>query len=276
MTATRLVSPLLPVLVLAPVLALALACRSAPADSTPPEGAATASPGEVDAPSVADPVGPEADAQASKPEPEGDAGASAGDDGAAEATTIAGAEEPAETPPVDAAKATPEPTKAAAAALPAPIFGKAQAGCGRDPGVGEAAKPFNLKTPAGKDISLQSLRGKVVLLNFWGTWCKPCLKELPEFERLYRRYKKNGLVLVAVATDSDPAPVEAFTRERKLSAKMAIGGEEVANAYKSPNFPFSFVVDPKGTIRASYRGFKPECLGQLEQDLREELAKLGR
>lgn len=263
MTATRLVSPLVP------LLALALACRSAPADSTPPADAATATPSEAAADPA--PAGSEAESAAVEPEPapEETAAATSGEGEPAEASTSASAES---TPAVEPAAA---PAKTSAA-LPAPIFGKAQAGCGRDPGVGEAVKPFNLKTPAGKDISLQSLRGKVVLLNFWGTWCKPCLKELPEFERLYRRYKKNGLVLLAIATDTDPAPVEAFVRERKLSAKMAIGGEEVANAYKSPNFPFSFVVDPKGTIKASYRGFKPECLGQLEQDLRDELAKLGR
>ncbi len=157
-------------------------------------------------------------------------------------------------------------------ALPAPIFGKGKAACGRDPGIGKPIKSFSLKTTKGKTISSANLKGRVVLLNFWGTWCKPCLKELPEFDRLYRRYRKNGLLLLAIATDSDPEPVIALAKERKLAAKIAIGGEELANSYKSPNFPFSFVVDKKGIIRASYRGFKPECLGQLEQDIRAQLA----
>lgn len=157
-------------------------------------------------------------------------------------------------------------------ALPAPIFGKGKSGCGRDPGIGKPIKSFSLKTTKGKTISSANLKGRVVLLNFWGTWCKPCLKELPEFDRLYRRYRKNGLLLLAIATDSDPEPVLALAKERKLAAKIAIGGEELANSYKSPSFPFSFVVDKKGIIRASYRGFKPECLGQLEQDIRAQLA----
>ncbi|HFE46410.1 MAG TPA: TlpA family protein disulfide reductase [Nannocystis exedens] len=157
-------------------------------------------------------------------------------------------------------------------ALPAPIFGKKNPGCGRDPGIGKPIKSFSLKTTKGKTISSANLRGRVVLLNFWGTWCKPCLKELPEFDRLYRRYRKNGLLLLAIATDSDPEPVIALAKERKLAAKIALGGEELANSYKSPNFPFSFVVDKKGIIQASYRGFKPECLGQLEQDIRAQLA----
>ncbi len=168
-------------------------------------------------------------------------------------------------------KANPKAKTSAKRALPAPIFGKGKSGCGRDPGVGKPIKSFSLKTIKGKTISSANLKGRVVLLNFWGTWCKPCLKELPEFDRLYRRYRKNGLLLLAIATDSDPAPVIALAKQRKLAAKIAIGGEELANSYKSPNFPFSFVVDKKGIIQASYRGFKPECLGQLEQDIRAQL-----
>lgn len=165
-------------------------------------------------------------------------------------------------------------TKAAASEpgpLPAPLHTKIDEKCGRDPGVGTAAVPFTLKTPEGKDLSLASLRGKVVLLNFWGTWCKPCLKELPEFDRLVRHYRKHGAVLVAVATDTEPEKVLEFAKSRKLAAKLALGGEDLAKQYDSPNFPFSFVVDDKGTIRGSYRSFRPECLGKLEQDIRTSL-----
>lgn len=182
---------------------------------------------------------------------------------------------PTDTPaePVDA---TPVDPKAAPVALPAALHSKVDASCGRDPGVGKPAEPFNLKSPDGKDISLASFRGKVVLLNFWGTWCKPCLKELPEFDRLVRHYKKHGAVLVAVATDTEPDKVLEFARSSKLSAKLALGGEDLAKKYDSPNFPFSFVIDDKGTIRGSYRGFRQECLGKLEADLRSSLEQKKR
>jgi peroxiredoxin len=181
-------------------------------------------------------------------------------------------EQPAEQP----TDATPADPKAAPAGLPAALHSKVDASCGRDPGVGTAAVPFNLKSPDGKDISLASFRGKVVLLNFWGTWCKPCLKELPEFDRLVRHYKKHGAVLVAVATDTEPDKVLEFARSSKLSAKLALGGEDLAKKYDSPNFPFSFVIDDKGTIRGSYRGFRQECLGKLEADLRSSLEQKKR
>lgn len=94
---------------------------------------------------------------------------------------------------------------------------------------------------------------------------------MPEFDQLYRRYRKYGLSLVAIATDEDPAPVKEFIDKRKLAAKVLIGAEDYAGEYGSPKFPFSFVVDDKGVIRASYRGYRPECLGKLEADLRKQL-----
>lgn len=175
----------------------------------------------------------------------------------------------------------PEPTPTAAPKilaakepLPSALNPKVDPSCGNDPGVGTAARPFALKTPEGKDINLASHRGKVVLLNFWGTWCKPCLKELPEFDRLYRRYRKHGMVLIAIATDTEPEKVLEFANERKLAAKLALGGEPLAEQYASTSFPFSLVIDDKGQIRGSYRGYRPECAGKLEQDLRAALERL--
>lgn len=182
------------------------------------------------------------------------------------------APDPAPTATADPPAATPTPTPAIdRTPLPAALNTKIDATCGNDPGVGTTAKPFTLKTPEGKDISLASYRGKVVLLNFWGTWCKPCLKELPEFDRLYRRYRKHGMVLIAIATDTEPDKVVEFAERSKLSAKLALGGEPLAEQYESTNFPFSLVIDAKGQIRGSYRGYRPECAGKLEQDLRTQL-----
>ena len=170
----------------------------------------------------------------------------------------------------------PTPPKIAAGKEPLPtaLNPKIDSSCGNDPGVGTQALPFALKTPEGKDINLASYRGKVVLLNFWGTWCKPCLKELPEFDRLYRRYRKHGMVLIAIATDTEPEKVVEFATERKLAARLALGGEPLAEQYASTSFPFSLVIDDKGQIRGSYRGYRPECTGKLEQDLRTALERL--
>lgn len=167
------------------------------------------------------------------------------------------------------AKSEKKPRKPAA--LPKPLYTKADPSCGKGPGIGSPLASFSLPSPDGKTISPAKYRGRVLLVNFWGTWCKPCLEELPTFDRLYRRYRKHGLTLVAVATDEDPEAVREFVARKKLAAKVAYKGEAAANRYGSDRFPFSFVVDPRGVIVASYRGFEPRCLGQLEADIRKAL-----
>lgn len=239
--------------------ALVLACKPEPA-TQPPE-----------------PVSPPSTPVADDPTPQDT------DDAPSGVPTETPPSEPGE-PPVATTEPTPseptpaEPTPVAPLSgkdpLPTAISTRIDAKCGSDPGVNTPAKPFSLKTPEGKDISLASYRGKVVLLNFWGTWCKPCLKELPEFDRLYRRYRKHGLVVIAIATDTEPEKVQEFATERKLAVKLALGGEPLADQYESTNFPFSFVIDAKGQIRGSYRGYKPECAGKLEQDIRTQLETL--
>jgi peroxiredoxin len=239
------------------LLALGLACKPDPALHTPETTAVhEPEPEPVPAEPVDTPVEPDATTDPAQPP-------------LTDTPPTTDTPAPAAAPPIAA-----NPPAAASEALPPALHTKVDARCGRDPGVDTPAKPFNLKTPDGKQIELASYRGKVVLLNFWGTWCKPCLKELPEFDRLYRRYRKHGLVLIAIATDTEPQKVLEFARERKLAAKLALGGEPLADQYESTNFPFSFVIDARGQIRGSYRGYKPECAGKLEQDIRAQLETL--
>ncbi|MCB9704558.1 MAG: redoxin domain-containing protein [Myxococcales bacterium] len=269
---------------LAGLLLLLPACRGDGRPTEPSaETEASAGPqGEVTPEPEPEPAGGDAAATAEAPAEGGsegdDAGGSeanggaSGDAGASEGADAGGGEAVADAGATTSGGESPPAEKSGPAPLPSPIFGKGNPSCGRDPGVGQPIKSFSLPLTNGKTVTSQNLKGKVVLLNFWGTWCKPCLKELPEFDRLYRRYRKNGLVLLAIATDTETEGVINFAKDRKLAAKIATGGEELANSYKSPNFPFSFVVDENGIIQASYRGFKPECLGQLEQDIRGQLA----
>lgn len=243
------------------IVGFVLACKPEPKTtqppSTDPQTVTDPTPGTSagDPPPVSDPTttAPPGDTVAANPP--------------ADPPTTTPEDPPADPPPGKTSPAGKEP-------LPAALNTKINDTCGKDPGVGTPAKSFNLKTPEGKDISLASLRGKVVLLNFWGTWCKPCLKELPEFDRLYRRYRKHGLVVVAVATDKEPDKVQEFARQAKLATKLVLDGESLSQQYDSPNFPFSFIIDGKGVIQASYRGYRPECTGKLEQDLRGQLEQL--
>jgi peroxiredoxin len=163
---------------------------------------------------------------------------------------------------------------AEAGEMPAPIHGKGDKSCGKAAGLGTRVKDFRLPNAKGDaTISPDAYAGRVLLLNFWGTWCAPCLEELPEFDRLYRLYRAQGLTLVAVATDEDLAKVREFVDGHGLAAEVAYQGEDLAGQYGARTFPFTFVVDRKGVIRSAYDGYKPECMGQLELDLRAELEK---
>lgn len=201
-------------------------------------------------------------------------GGNADEGGGETSTTLAQTEPPKTDPP----KTDPAPpAEKPPLELPKAKHTKIDDSCGKDAGLGTKLKSFDLKTVDGKATTNKSFKGKVVLVNFWGTWCKPCLKELPEFDQLYRRYRKHGLALVAIATDEDPQPVKEFIDARKISAKVLIGAEDYAGEYGSPKFPFSFVVDDKGVIKASYRGYRPECMGKLEADVRKALeARAGK
>ena len=163
----------------------------------------------------------------------------------------------------------------AADALPPRLFSDSETrNCGGAEGIGELAPETSLLTPAGQRVSVADYRGRVVLLNFWGTWCAPCLEELPEFSRLYAQYRGAGLTLVAIATDEDPQAVDRVAEELEIGGKLLYGGESLAAQYGDRSFPFSMVVAPDGSIIEAYDGYDPRCLGHLESEVREQLAAL--
>lgn len=259
--------------------------EAAPAAAPAAEGDAAGEPAEDDAAAEGAPAG---EAEAVEAEPPDEAAltdaaladaeragiattlpSSGGDGGSVAASD--GGEAPA-SPEGGGGEPEPAETPVAKLELPKPLHGKADASCGNDPGVGERLKSFSLPGIEGdKTVSNGTFKGRVLVVNFWGTWCKPCLKELPEFDQIYRRYRKHGMTLLAIATDEDAQAVKDIVTEKKWGAKIAIAGETYAGQYGSPKFPFTFVVDHKGVIQASYRGYKPECMGQLEADIREQL-----
>jgi peroxiredoxin len=264
-------------------LVATLGCKPEPAPTTNPEpqpdaGGPTAS-AEVDtSEAAAAPEEPdefdtpaETDDTDDDPEPE-EAG-----EGAGGGEPVVAAKDP-ELEKTDGEKAKPDkPEKKERPPLPKPTHKLSGAKCQQSFAVGSKVKGFRLPSVDGKKtISPGAYRNRVMLLNFWGTWCKPCLKELPEFDRLYRKYRKNGLTLVAVATDEEPEQVQEFIDKHKLRAKVALEGEAAAGSYNRPNFPFTFVVNGQGKIVAAYEYIDNSCMGDLEQVIRDELEKLDR
>jgi peroxiredoxin len=119
------------------------------------------------------------------------------------------------------------------------------------PSRNRAAQDFTAPLLGGKSFRLAGHRGQVVLINFWATWCPPCLEEMPALERLWRQHKDNGFVLVAVSLDADPAPVAPFMAEHRLTFPVAFDSKfEVANLYGVRALPATFVVGRDGNLAA--------------------------
>lgn len=104
-------------------------------------------------------------------------------------------------------------------------------------------------------FDLAALRGRVVLLNFWATWCAPCQIEMPRFVEWQTKYKAEGLEIVAVSMDDDDAPVRSFLRRRKVNYPIVMGDDKLGLQYGGIlGLPVTCLIDRKGIVRARYNG----------------------
>ena len=100
----------------------------------------------------------------------------------------------------------------------------------------------------GERVVLSTFAGKPTVINFWATWCPPCLAELPEFEHAYQKYK-GRVEFIGVAMESgQPAQVADMAKRFRLSYPIVLGVPEVSQAYKVSSFPTTFILDAQGTI----------------------------
>jgi peroxiredoxin len=117
------------------------------------------------------------------------------------------------------------------------------------------AKDFSLPLLGGGTQTLSALKGKVVFLNFWATWCPPCQAEMPSMEKLYRHLEKAGLEFLAVDIQEDTKEVEAFITESSLNFPVALDESgRVSRLYGIRNIPTTFIIDKNGMIIASVVG----------------------
>jgi cytochrome c biogenesis protein CcmG/thiol:disulfide interchange protein DsbE len=106
-----------------------------------------------------------------------------------------------------------------------------------------------------KRLDLKAYRGKVILLNFWATWCGPCQVEMPTFVAWQNKYGTHGLQVVGVSMDDDPAPVRVAYRKLKLNYPVAMGDVKLGNLYGGVlGLPITFLIDSDGEIRAEFQG----------------------
>jgi peroxiredoxin len=128
---------------------------------------------------------------------------------------------------------------------------------------GDVAPDFTLETLKGETVSLSDYRGKGVLINFWGTWCKPCRTEMPAFQNQYELNKENGFVILAVNMGESKAAVQGFVSQYGLSFPILMDSGTVAKLYYIDPLPTSVLVGPDGKI-------KKVILGAMEEEHLEE------
>ena len=134
----------------------------------------------------------------------------------------------------------------------------------------KSAPDFNRKDLTGKPIHLANYKGKVVLLNFWATWCGPCLAEIPRFSAWQQKYGPQGLQVVGISMDDDDAPVLHVYRKYQLTYPVLMGDEHLGELYGGVlGLPITFLLDPQGKIVARYQG-EPD-LKQVELQIKSLL-----
>ena len=136
---------------------------------------------------------------------------------------------------------------------------------------GTEGPAFRLPALAGGEVDLASRRGRVVVLNFWATWCPPCVAEMPSLQRLHRALSPEGLSVIAVSTDEDEAELTRFVREHALTMPVLRdpGGRVAGDLYHTTGYPETFVIDRDGRLLE-------HVVGPAEWDSPERIAAFRR
>ncbi|MEX2117838.1 MAG: TlpA disulfide reductase family protein [Bacteroidota bacterium] len=138
-------------------------------------------------------------------------------------------------------------------------------------GQNRKAADFKLTTADGSIVELSKLQGKIVLVNFWATWCGPCRREIPDFIEVYEKYKSRGFEIVGIALDEEGFNlVTPFVKKFRISYPVVIGTGKTVNAYGGFDvIPTTFLIDRKGMIVDEHMGLMTKV--DLEKKLKDIL-----
>ena len=132
------------------------------------------------------------------------------------------------------------------------------------------APDFTLKSLDGPNLRLAEQRGRVVLVNFWATWCGPCKQEMPHLNRLYDKYRASGFVLLGVNVDEDAR--QAAGTAAKLGVRFPVlfdAEKSVSRLYDLQSMPATVLIDRDGRVRYLHRGYRDGLEASYEQQIRE-------
>jgi len=134
------------------------------------------------------------------------------------------------------------------------------------------APDFTLRTLGGPNLRLQELRGKVVLINFWATWCGPCQQEMPKLNALYEKYHAAGFVLLGVNVDEDVKHASDVATRLGLKFPVLLDTEKsISTLYDLSTMPSTVIVDRDGKVRYLHRGYLSGVEAEYDKQIRELL-----
>lgn len=136
--------------------------------------------------------------------------------------------------------------------------------------LGKPAPDFTLKSNSGKNIKLKELRGEVILLNFWASWCGPCRQEMPYLEDLQKKYSPLGFTVLGVNVDEDIDNGKGLLKEIPVTFPVVFdSNSKISELYKVSGMPNTVLIDRNGIARHLHLGYKPGYEKKYEQEIKK-------
>jgi peroxiredoxin len=136
--------------------------------------------------------------------------------------------------------------------------------------IADEAPDFTLPSNSGENLRLAELRGSVVMLNFWASWCGPCRQEMPLLDAMSQRYSAAGFVLLGIDVEEDNTDAKKIVKDLKISYPILFDTEnKVSKLYSVETMPTTVMVDKKGKIRFINHGYKPGDENKYRDQIRE-------
>jgi peroxiredoxin len=143
------------------------------------------------------------------------------------------------------------------------------------PQIGKPAPDFVLNDINGKKVTLAEYKGKVIILNFWATFCGPCKAEMPSLNNLFLSFKKDGLIVLAISTDDSEKPVQSFVKTKGIAFPVLIekDSQVFSDRYRVLGLPTTFIIDREGIIVGKILGDRPWDAPDMKEKIGTLLSK---